>query len=212
MNAFLMDRQPRHLLAREALSTSDGQTLWQLASGALRIDSSATLDAPRAFVRLALPGDFLGVESLVGMTDPLWVRALTPARLVPVVVLDQSQLTQLLMDAVLKGHQRCREVVNLRTGSALERVKRLLLMLAGDGNKDSAGAACEATVCALPNLNDMAAIVNAAPETVCRVLASLRELNFLEDCSPPSARNYHLELREHRLRPGKSLSSTTLSS
>jgi hypothetical protein len=48
----------------------------------------------------------------------------------------------------------------------------------------------------------MATIVNAAPETVCRVLASLRELDFLQERSPESAKHHRLEVREHRVKPG----------
>jgi CRP-like cAMP-binding protein len=197
MNYLLINRQPRLLLPREALPHAELQVLWRLESGALRMDSDAP-DESSDFVRLALPGDLLGVESLVGVTERLVVRALTPARLVPVVWHKEKQLTQLLMAAVLKGHQRCREVVSLRTGSATVRIQRLLQMLV---HKEASDAS-EAAVCALPSLSDMAAIVNAAPETVCRVLGSLRQLNFLQDCSPRGVRHNRLDLREHRLQPG----------
>lgn len=207
MNSCVMNRQTRELLPREALSPADLQSLWRLESGALRIDSEAPGEA-RDFVRLALPGDLLGVEHLVGVMDGLLVRAITPTRLVPVVWLEGAPLTQLLMDAVVKGHQRCREVVSLRTGSTTVRIKRLLQMLA---HGDEAGSG-EPSACALPTLNDMAAIVNAAPETVCRVLASLRQLDFLQDCSPSSAKHHRLELREHRLLPGVPARAPTLRS
>lgn len=196
MNSCVMNRQTRELLPREALSSADLHSLWRLESGALRIDSE-TPGGARDFVRLALPGDLLGVESLVGVAESLLVRAITPTRLVPVVLHDSGQLKQMLMDTIVKGHQRCRQMVSLRTGSTTVRIKRLLQMLV---NGDEPGAG-EHSACALPTLNDMAAIVNAAPETVCRVLGSLRQLDVLQDCSPSSAKHHRLELREHRLRP-----------
>lgn len=175
MNYSSKDGKTRQLVQREVLSQADLQRLWRLESGALRIDSVGP-DQANAFVRLALPGDLLGVERLVGMTDSLAVRAITPARLVPVVLLEEGHRLQLLMDAVVKGHQRCREVVSLRTGAAAVRIKRLLHMLAHDEQSD----ASERIACALPTLCDMADVVNASPETVCRVLSSLRQLDLLQ--------------------------------
>jgi hypothetical protein len=59
-------------------------------------------------------------------------------------------------------------------------VKRLLLMLA---STDDSGTG-ESAAWALPSLSDMAAIVNVAPETVCRALANLRQSHFLQYDSP----------------------------
>jgi CRP-like cAMP-binding protein len=207
MTHFLMNQQSRVLAPRETLPEEDMHSLWRLESGTLRIDSLESGESSD-FVRLALPGDLLGVESLAGVPERLLVRAITPVRLVSVAFRDKEQLTQLLMNAILKGHQRCREVVSLRTGSATVRIKRLLQLL-------SRGDDCrlgEHKACALPTLNDMAAIVNAAPETVCRVLTSLRELEILQDRSPPSAKFHRLELREHRVRPGAPARAPTLRS
>lgn len=207
MNYFLLNRQSRELAPRETLAVEDMQSLWRLESGTLRIDS-VQIGESSDFVRLALPGDLLGVESLAGVQEHLLVRAITPVRLVSVALHDKEQLTQLLMSAILKGHQRCREVVSLRTGSTTVRIKRLLQMLlrSGDGNFG------EHMACVLPTLSDMAAIVNAAPETVCRVLTSLRQLDLLQDRSPPSAKYHRLELREHRVRSGTTARAPTLRS
>ena len=197
MNSLLTPRAEHALFQRETLSPTDLQSLWRLESGALRLDSQAA-DGGSDFVRLALPGDLLGVESLAGVTDHLTVRAITPARLRPVDLVDTTHLTQLLMETLSKVHQRCREMASLRTGSTTVRIQRLLQMLSGGGTSQ----ASEPTRCALPTLSDMATIVNAAPETVCRVLTSLRELDFLQERSPESAKHHRLEVREHRVKPG----------
>ena len=201
MNTFVTPRSEHALFQRETLSYIDLQSLWRLESGALRLDSQAA-DGGSDFVRLALPGDLLGVESLAGVTDHLTVRAITPARLRPVDLVDTTHLTQLLMETISKVHQRCREMASLRTGSTTVRIQRLLQMLSGGGTSASASHTSESTRCALPTLSDMATIVNAAPETVCRVLASLRELDFLQERSPESAKHHRLEVREHRVKPG----------
>lgn len=193
MNSFIVHRAEHQLFQREALAPSDLASLWRLESGALRVDSQSE-DGSCNFVRLALPGDLVGVESLAGVTDTLTVRAITPAKLRPVDLVDKNHLTQILMETLSKVHQRCREVASLRTGSTTVRIQRLLQMLSGNRN------ATEHTACALPTLTDMATIINAAPETVCRVLANLRELDFLKERNPQSAKHCRLELREHQIK------------
>jgi CRP-like cAMP-binding protein len=183
----------RLLAQREALTLTESHAVWRLESGAVRIDS-AEADGPESLVRLAMPGDLLGAESLLGVEDRFTVRALTPSRLVAVNTL-AGTLPQLLMETVVTGYRRSREMVQLRTGSAEERVKRLLVMLADAGPLHVGGSA----TCALPTLGDIAGIVHIAPETVSRALASLREASFLQDCSPKTAKYKKLELRTHRL-------------
>jgi CRP-like cAMP-binding protein len=197
MRSHFLTGPVRQLQQREVLPTDDIHVLWRVESGALRVDS-AQLDESCSFVHLALPGDVLGMENLLGGVESFMVRAITPVALVPVDATDEDRVKQLLLDAVGKGYLRCRALVLLRTGSPQERVKRLLLMLA---NTDESGIG-EAAACALPSLSDMAAIVNVAPETVCRVLANLRQSNFLQDCSPQISKHQPLELRTHRLQPG----------
>jgi len=197
MKTYFADSKSRLLRPREQLPPMDTQVLWRVESGALRVDTAVSGDA-NCFVRMALPGDVLGVESLVGATDQIWIRALTATRLAPVTLFDEGQLKQILMDAVATGYQRCCELATLRAGTTDMRVKRLLLVLANRGLCSTD----ETVTCALPSLSDMASIVNAAPETVCRALASLRQINFLQDCSPKISKHSHLKHREHRLQPG----------
>jgi len=202
MNPQFLTGPVRQLQQRQVLSYESIHVLWRVESGALRVDS-AQINESCSFVHLALPGDVLGMESLVGGVEPFVVRALTPVALVPVDASEEDRVKQLLLEAVCKGYQRCRELVQLRTGPTDERVRRLLLMLA---SQDEGGSG-EATECALPSLGDMAAIVNAAPETVCRALANLRQSRFLQDCSPHISKHQPLELRMHRLQPGRSLNA-----
>ena len=194
----------RSLSAREGLAAVDLTQMWRVVSGALRIDSAVDGDASR-FMRLALPGDVIGVEQWVGTDDTLSVRALTPVTLSPVQT-SGPEMMHILMETVVVAHQRCREVVSLRTGTAARRVKCLLLMFADSVNQD----AKTTTECALPNLSDMADILDAAPETVSRVFSSMRKLDYLQDRKPHRARFSSLALRAHALIPGMTASSAVL--
>jgi len=192
----------RTLNAREALRSQDLKKMWRVQTGALRIDS-AVGDEASCFMRLALPGDVIGVEQWVGTDDSLSVRALTPVSLTPVQA-QGAEMMALLMETVVLAHQRCREVVSLRTGPVSQRVKCLLLMFADSVNPGAKNSAD----CALPNLADMSVILDAAPETVSRVFSSMRKLDYLQDRKPHKARFSSLALRAQELIPGMSAGSS----
>lgn len=176
MDHLVTDRTRRQFAQNEELPQADLHGLWRLESGALRIDGAGA-DGRSELAHLALPGDYLGVEKLVGMRSSLTVRAITPAHLVAVPVLDEAQRIQVLTDALIRGHQRCREVLNLRTGESTQRIKRLIHLLAQHPEHgDQSGA----TACTLPSLKDMAFLVSLTPESVCRVLSSLRQTEQLQ--------------------------------
>jgi len=189
------------LAARENLPSHAMTQMWRVTSGALRIDSAPDGEASR-FMRLALPGDVIGVEQWVGSDDALSFRALTGVELAPVQA-DGAEMMALLMETVVVAHQRCREVVSLRTGPASQRVKCLLLMFADSVNP----GAKTSSECTLPKLSDMADILDAAPETVSRVFSSMRKLDYLQDRKPHKARFSSLALRAQALIPGMTASS-----
>jgi len=192
----------RSLCVREGLAADDMLQMWRVETGALRIDS-APLGEASHFMRLALPGDVIGVEKWAGTDDTLSVCALTPVTLSPVLVTG-AEMMHLLMETVVIAHQRCREVVSLRTGPVSQRVKCLLLMFADSVNQE----AKTTSECILPHLSDMADILDAAPETVSRVFSSMRKLDVLQDRKPHKARFSSLALRANQLLPGMSSSST----
>ena len=187
-NYLSANRPMRHLMPRQSLSATELHALWRIESGAMRIDSIAP-DGTSNFVRLTLPGDILGIENLVGVNDTLKISALTPCILIPLCFNEETQLTALLMESITTNHQHCREIVNLRTGAVMDRVKCLLQLL-----KSSNGNAWT-----LPSLGNIAEIINSTRETVCRIMTNLREANFLMDCNPVHAKYTPLENREHRL-------------
>lgn len=187
-------RDELHLEAREILSPQASHQLWRLESGALRLDSRND-GGTSTFVRLILPCDLVGVEILAGVAPRIEVGALTESLLVPVVMPEGPSLIQMWMDAVAQAHQRARDMASMRTGPTEQRVRQLLHALSARRGKD-----CDATLdCTLPSLNDMATILNAAPETVCRVLRTLRLSNVLLDVSPKPSKFSRLYNRSHNL-------------
>jgi hypothetical protein len=62
-----MNRSERYLLPRQVLTMNELNALWRIESGTVRINSVDESDESKInFVRLALPGDLLGVECFSG--------------------------------------------------------------------------------------------------------------------------------------------------
>lgn len=202
MDITTSNTQLRQLAAREVLAPAELRQLWRVASGALRIDSAPKGETAR-FVRLALPGDVIGVEQWVGSNDSLALRALIATRLTPVEVTGEPMM-QILMETVVVAHQRCREVVTLRSGPVAKRLKALLLMFAQETSINSSDECPRSSDFQVPHLADLSDIVDAAPETVSRVFASMRELDFLQDRRPQKARFSSQVLRDLDILPGMS--------
>jgi CRP-like cAMP-binding protein len=182
MSTMTSDTTRLHLAPREVFAPDAPQQLWRVANGALRIDSAPPGEA-RRFVRLALPGDVIGVEQWAGTNDHLSLRALIDTGLTQVDATG-PQMMQILMETVVVAHQRCREVVTLRSGPVAQRIQAMLLMFA-QGRRSGNGSVVD---CPVPYLADLSDIVDAAPETVSRVLGSMREHDFLQDRKPQKAR------------------------
>jgi len=186
MHSENFDLTTRQLAARERFVPTAPQLLWRVQSGALRIDS-APGGEPSRFVRLALPGDVIGVEQWAGTHDALSQRALIASQVAPVRA-DGDAMMHILMESVVVAHQRCREVVTLRTGPAARRIQALLLMFAENGVVPGASARLVSQDFAVPHLTELSDILDVAPETVSRVFGSMREGNFLEARHPQKAR------------------------
>jgi DNA-binding transcriptional regulator YhcF (GntR family) len=189
---------PRHLAPRETLPSTEGAQLWRVTQGVLRIDC-APPGEPVRFVRLALPGDVLGVERWAGGHDALSYRALIACRVEAVNANDAAMLP-ILMDTVVVANQRNREAMELRTGPVAQRLKSMLLMFA-QGHERLDAAAVD---CPVPNLADLHDILDAAPETISRVFASMREMAFLQGRRPQKVRFSSQVLRAKTLLPGMS--------
>ena len=141
-----------------------GQTgdVWQIQRGLMWLSA----DQGQALTWLALPGDILGVETLCGDTYACTAVALKGATLVRQSVDTQFGQFNLVAQGYLQQQQRLRDMARLRTGSVGSRVAHLLRMLALEFD----GGERVLMRHELPTLREMAQLIDAKPETVCREL------------------------------------------
>ncbi|MFY7904985.1 MAG: hypothetical protein ACOVO0_02515 [Burkholderiaceae bacterium] len=154
-------------------------TLWRVVSGVLRLDQTARRDTgdSTVLVMLALAGDLVGFEALCGSRCPFEVSALTDVQLQPLHPADDRQRQQWLVEALLQQPQRSHDMARLRTGPVASRLSELLCLLGHVPTPDVARHLPTLNVDALrqslPPLRDLAEVVDAKHETVCRALAQL---------------------------------------
>jgi CRP-like cAMP-binding protein len=194
MTSFTEDQTELVLKQREQLDVRHLNKLWRLQSGALRMDT-VTDDAHRNFICLVLPGDWLGTEHFGDVGSPMTVRALATSRLVCMSPGEQADENPVLMATVARCYQRTRELALFRTGAAHERIKQLLKVLSAPGSAELG----DEVDCIVPSLSDIADIVHAAPETVSRTLADLRNMGYLRDRSTVQSKHTHLKSRQYRV-------------
>lgn len=140
----------------------------------MRIDNASATGSKPAFSRIAFPGDVVGIEQWAGTGCNLVMKALVPTQL-ELVDLSATPIAQILMDSVVIAHQRSSEALQLRTGPVARRVQALLVLF----SQQSTSNAESVQDCALPHLTDMSEILDAAPETVSRVFANLRGMDYV---------------------------------
>lgn len=165
----------RELMRADTVSAAgDSGPLWRVVHGVLRLDQPS-LDGTSAasMVRLALPGDLLGLEALFAEPYRLNVVALTAARVEPVDPAVCTDREAWLREGLEQLQRRSFEMTALRTGPVPDRLQRLLRLL---GHPDLPGCSvehAEAVRSTLPRLRELAEVVDAKPETVCRALGRL---------------------------------------
>lgn len=147
--------------------------VWRVVEGFVRLDrDSGPIRQP---VQLALPGDLIGTEALCGRPYQLSASAFTPCRLEPVRPGSQNTPDALLQQALLQQLGRSQDMAQLRTGSVLQRLTHLLGLMGLDRGVHEADRVVPADAVrrSLPTLREMALLVDAKTETVCRALAQL---------------------------------------
>jgi CRP-like cAMP-binding protein len=152
--------------------TSTG--VWRILSGAVRLDH---VDAGGSrFVRLAVAGDCVGEETLAGGSHLSDARAVVHCQAQRLATGEGNDGSALAAGILQRQHQRFLDVVRLRTGTVSDRLRCLLAILAG-GSARAIGT----FACPVPTLADLAAIIDAAPETVSRVLGDFRREGVLRE-------------------------------
>ena len=152
-------------MARGQVTILGQRQVWQLQRGLLMVQS---LSRPGEAVRhLALPGDWLNLECLCDLPADTRITALMPSQLRPLAQPPLADGPALIRNLLLQQRRWTDDMLALRTGSVEQRLGHWLELLSRAG-----GAAASSDE--VPTLREIATLVDAAPETVCRVLARLR--------------------------------------
>ncbi|MEY4505735.1 MAG: hypothetical protein RL297_313 [Pseudomonadota bacterium] len=137
--------------------------VWRVVEGIVRIDRvSGQSHQP---VQLALPGDLIGAEALCGQAYQFNAVAFTLCRLQAVRTESKTVSAALMQQALLQHIQRSLDMAQLRSGSVVQRLGHLLSILPRPLIAEARPA--------LPALREVALLVDAKTETVCRVLGQL---------------------------------------
>lgn len=167
-------KEPVRLCAGQELFKAGATgALWRVLEGTVRLDRES--GPSRLPVLIALPGDLVGVESLCDQPYPFTALAFTDCRLVPVQVSSEAEREALLREALFQQQMRSHDMATLRTGNVLSRLACLLQLLGLPWQSAHAvdGARADALRSRLPALRELAQMVDAKAETVCRGLAQL---------------------------------------
>ena len=149
--------------------------LWRVVSGVLSLVQRE--HGAQHLMSLALPGDLLGIEALCQgphtLPHQLRAEALTDVVLVPVAPATEAERQQLMVAALLQQQQRSQDMAQLRTGPVLPRVAALLKVLGHAAALVGQPSDADRLRESLPPLRELALVVDAKAETVCRALAQL---------------------------------------
>lgn len=137
--------------------------VWRVVEGIVRIDRiNGQSHQP---VQLALPGDMIGTEALCGRAYQFNAVAFTPCRLQSVRAESKTGSAALTQQALLQHIERSLDMAQLRSGTVVQRLGHLLSLLPSPQTAKERPA--------LPALREVALLVDAKTETVCRVLGQL---------------------------------------
>ncbi|HEX5784345.1 cyclic nucleotide-binding domain-containing protein [Hydrogenophaga soli] len=148
--------------------------LWRVSGGVIRLDQRGKDTS--VLVSVALPGDLIGYETLLGQAHSFDATVLVPARLRRLTPRTDAERQALMVEALLLQPQRSHDMARMRTGPVLARVGEMLRLLGfmpAPGFLNHAGLDPDALRSSLPPLRELAEVVDAKPETVCRALAQL---------------------------------------
>lgn len=168
-------RKPVRVRAGQDCLFKPGESgpLWRVVEGTARLDRD---NGPvRLPVLLALPGDLVGVEALCDQPYQFSAGAFTDCRFERVPVAGEMERQALLRQALFQQQLRSHDMATLRTGSVTQRLSHLLRLmgLPWQGAQVVDSAQADRVRAALPALRELAQMVDAKAETVCRALAQL---------------------------------------
>lgn len=181
---FKLIDQPIHDLSHEAHGTlfaegDAGEYVFTIRKGLVKLVRYQS-DGSQRIVRLLGPGDIAGLESTAGASYESTAIAITDVHScrIPLSVIQrlESESPRLHQQLVRKWHEALKTaddfIADLATGSARQRLARLLLRLAGDGGHHQL---------LLPSREDVGALLGITTETASRTVASFRREGLMED-------------------------------
>lgn len=155
--------------AEEVFRSGENGPVWRLVRGWVRVDQE--VGPRRLLVQLAQPGDLLGTEVLCGAASYRFsATAFTDCVLERVRPQSAEQQQALLQQAVLQQLQLSARMAALRTGPVPQRLGHLLDVMGYVWRRSEQADAIRK---ALPPLREIADVVDAKTETVCRAMAQL---------------------------------------
>lgn len=159
--------------AETVFLSGESGPVWRVVDGIVRLDRES--GHSRQPVQLALPGDLIGIEVLCEQRYRFSATAFTDCRLQPVRLTAGDARAPLLEQALLQHQARSQDMTVLRTGAVIQRISHLMSMMGLDWPHQDSAQARHADVIreSLPPLREVAQVVDAKHETVCRALAQL---------------------------------------
>lgn len=140
----------------------------RVVSGVVRLDREA--GDGTEFGGLALAGDVIGAETLMFGAYAYSATALSPVVLETWLGAASADKERKLMQALSASERRTADVLALRCGKAVARIRRLLNIIAGAGRREGADP-----LIVLPRLKDIADITDLKIETVSRTISQLND-------------------------------------
>lgn len=157
---------------------------WRVISGSVRLNRM-TDDGQMLFANLAVTADVIGTETLLMGQYAFCAVALSNCELAPWPDGLSGTSKNVLLQILAAAERRTADVVALRFGLAIDRVIRLIAMLAQrDENHD---------LCfVLPKAQDISEITDLTKETISRTISTLKQNGIIKMKIPHHAihRNY----------------------
>lgn len=148
-----------------------------LLAGCIRINY-VNKKGESTFIRLVLPGDYLGVERFTESQLSVEYITITPCSIQREFAVNSELPADVLKTVLIQSYKRCKDVVAyLRCGSAQERLTHLLMMMVSPEPQQKSTSS--EIACLMPSIKDMANIVDVAPESISRTIANLKKDNIL---------------------------------
>lgn len=201
MNPCIRDPVLIEVRSGQRLALGAPARVWRVRQGLVGLVAPEDAHGEGTAEALARPGDLLGAMNLVEAQQTMLVRAVTDA------VIEELQPQHLDPAALLaaayeQARRQHRQLIHLQKGPVAGRVRDLLVLLTDRGSGEHGDPAIN-----LPTLAVMAWVIDSTEESVCRILARLRDLRVLEAAAPGRAQRVVRDLRSIRPQPGMTNSS-----